>query len=93
MPRRRLRREQVAGEAGGKANASTLAAIQRVLEAAGIEFIAENGVGPGVRLKDRQRLCARNGISREGRSGYRARRTRSAAQELAERQHGAKYGG
>jgi transcriptional regulator with XRE-family HTH domain len=41
-------------EAGGKANASTLTAIQRVLEAAGIVFIAENGGGPGVRLKDRQ---------------------------------------
>jgi transcriptional regulator with XRE-family HTH domain len=41
-------------EAGGKANASTIAAIQRVLEAAGIVFIAENGGGPGVRLRDRQ---------------------------------------
>jgi len=30
---------------------STLAAIQTALEAAGVEFIAENGSGPGVRLK------------------------------------------
>jgi len=29
---------------------ATLAAIQRALEAAGVEFIAENGGGPGVRL-------------------------------------------
>ena len=27
-------------------------AIQRVLEQAGIEFIAQNGGGPGVRLRD-----------------------------------------
>jgi transcriptional regulator with XRE-family HTH domain len=31
--------------------ASTLVAIQRALEAAGIEFISENGGGPGVRLR------------------------------------------
>jgi hypothetical protein len=30
-------------------------AIRRVLEAAGIEFIDENGGGPGVRLRKRQR--------------------------------------
>lgn len=28
-----------------------LAAIQRALEAAGVEFIPENGSGPGVRLR------------------------------------------
>ena len=33
---------------------STLAGIQKALEAAGIVFIAENGGGPGVRLRDRQ---------------------------------------
>ena len=33
------------------ANASTLAAIRSALEAAGVEFIPENGGGPGVRLK------------------------------------------
>jgi len=31
--------------------ASTLAAIQRALEEAGVEFIPENGGGPGVRLR------------------------------------------
>jgi hypothetical protein len=30
-------------------------AIQRALEAAGIDFIDENGGGPGVRLHKRQR--------------------------------------
>jgi hypothetical protein len=30
-------------------------AIRRALEAAGVEFIDENGVGPGVRLRNRQR--------------------------------------
>jgi hypothetical protein len=33
------------------ANAATLAAIRAALEAAGVEFIAENGGGPGVRLR------------------------------------------
>lgn len=32
-------------------NMATLAAVQRALEAAGVEFIPENGGGPGVRLK------------------------------------------
>jgi hypothetical protein len=31
--------------------ASNLDKIQRALEEAGVEFIAENGGGPGVRLK------------------------------------------
>ena len=31
--------------------ASNLAAIQSALEQAGVEFIAENGGGPGVRLR------------------------------------------
>jgi hypothetical protein len=30
---------------------STLAAIRAALEAAGVEFIEENGGGPGVRLR------------------------------------------
>jgi hypothetical protein len=38
------------------AHASTLAALARALEAAGVEFIDENGGGPGVRLRKRQRL-------------------------------------
>ena len=33
------------------AHASTLAALTRALEAAGVEFIDENGGGPGVRLR------------------------------------------
>lgn len=33
------------------ANASTLAALQAALEAAGVEFIPENGGGAGVRLR------------------------------------------
>lgn len=36
------------------AHATTLAALTGVLEAAGVEFIPENGGGPGVRLKKRQ---------------------------------------
>jgi len=32
------------------------AAVRRALESAGIEFIDENGGGPGVRLRKRQRL-------------------------------------
>lgn len=35
------------------ANVNTMASVIRVLEAAGIEFIAENGGGPGVRLRRR----------------------------------------
>jgi transcriptional regulator with XRE-family HTH domain len=33
----------------------TLAAIRTALESAGVEFIAENGGGPGVRLRKRLR--------------------------------------
>lgn len=38
-------------EAGDELKPRTLEAIQLALEAAGVEFIAENGGGPGVRLK------------------------------------------
>ena len=38
-------------ENGSDAKASTLIAIRSALEAAGVEFIAENGGGPGVRLR------------------------------------------
>jgi hypothetical protein len=34
---------------------NNLEAIQRVLETAGVEFIAGNGGGPGVRLRKAQR--------------------------------------
>jgi transcriptional regulator with XRE-family HTH domain len=36
-------------------NPSTLAAIRQALEAAGVEFIAENGGGAGVRLRKTDR--------------------------------------
>jgi hypothetical protein len=37
------------------AHESTVMALQKALESAGIEFIDENGGGPGVRLRKRQR--------------------------------------
>lgn len=40
------------GHYAGKPEA--LAAVRAALEVADIEFIAENGGGPGVRLRDRQ---------------------------------------
>jgi transcriptional regulator with XRE-family HTH domain len=38
-------------EADNPANAATLQALRTALENGGIEFIPENGGGPGVRLK------------------------------------------
>ncbi len=38
-------------EAGEELKPRTVEAIQRALEEAGVEFIAENGGGAGVRLK------------------------------------------
>jgi len=35
------------------AHLSTVAALKKALEAAGVEFIDENGGGPGVRLRSR----------------------------------------
>ena len=35
----------------GDATQGTLALVRHALEAAGVEFIAENGGGPGVRLR------------------------------------------
>jgi transcriptional regulator with XRE-family HTH domain len=40
----------VSVEADGDPHGATLAAIQAALEKGGVEFIAENGGGPGVRL-------------------------------------------
>ncbi len=37
------------------AHASTVAALTRALEGAGVEFIDENGGGPGVRLRNHQK--------------------------------------
>ena len=36
------------------AHGSTAAALRKALESAGVEFIYENGGGPGVRLRKRQ---------------------------------------
>ena len=41
-------------ERGDELKERTVEAIQRALEAGGIEFIDENGGGPGLRLKKRQ---------------------------------------
>ena len=38
-------------EAGQDARVSTVDKMQAALEGAGVEFIAENGEGPGVRLR------------------------------------------
>ena len=40
-------------ERGDELKERTIEALQRVLEAAGVEFIDENGGGPGVRLRKR----------------------------------------
>jgi transcriptional regulator with XRE-family HTH domain len=39
-------------ELGADAKQSTIEALQRTLEAAGIEFIPQNGGGPGARLRN-----------------------------------------
>jgi transcriptional regulator with XRE-family HTH domain len=41
-------------ENGADAKQSTMDRLQHALEAAGVEFIDENGGGPGVRLRNRQ---------------------------------------
>jgi len=41
-------------ENGADAKQSTIDRLQQALEAAGVEFIDENGGGPGVRLRKRQ---------------------------------------
>ncbi len=40
------------------ANVATMSAVVTALEAAGVEFIAENGGGPGVRLRKRAKARA-----------------------------------
>ena len=42
-------------ENGADAKQSTMDRLQHALEFAGVEFIDENGGGPGVRLRKRQR--------------------------------------
>ena len=51
---RTIRRAELAEQAVTMTKANNFA-IRRALEAAGVEFIDENGGGPGVRLRKRQR--------------------------------------
>lgn len=49
-------------ERGEELKQRTVAAIRAALESAGVEFIAENGGGPGVRLRNaREKRCNRVG--------------------------------
>jgi hypothetical protein len=54
-----IRRAEVA-EQETQLTAANELAIRRALEAAGVEFIDENGGGPGVRLRKRQRAKSTN---------------------------------
>jgi len=49
-----IRRAEVAEDATSLTVANELA-VRRALEAAGVEFIDENGGGPGVRLRQRKK--------------------------------------
>jgi transcriptional regulator with XRE-family HTH domain len=51
---RTIRRAELADHDTSMTTANELA-VRRALEAAGVEFIDENGGGPGVRLRKRQR--------------------------------------
>ena len=54
-------------ENGADAKQSTMDALQRALESAGVEFIPENGGGPGVRLKfNRREVKAIDALENEG---------------------------
>ncbi len=46
------RAEGIDGEV--KMTAANVDAVRRTLESGGIEFIEQNGMGPGVRLRERQ---------------------------------------
>ena len=52
---RTIRRAELAEQGMTMTNANNQA-IRRALEDAGVEFIDENGGGPGVRLRKRRRL-------------------------------------
>jgi hypothetical protein len=52
-----IRRAEIAEEAISLTAANNMA-IRRALETAGVEFIDENGGGPGVRLRHRAKLKA-----------------------------------
>jgi transcriptional regulator with XRE-family HTH domain len=45
---------------GAQPRRSTLDVVRRAFEAAGVEFIDENGGGPGVRLRDRDKKSPTN---------------------------------
>ena len=47
--------KRVETESGPRVSDAARYALQRALESGGIEFIDENGGGPGVRLRKRQR--------------------------------------
>jgi transcriptional regulator with XRE-family HTH domain len=49
-----IRRAELADAETSMTAANDLA-VRNILESAGVEFIAENGGGPGVRLRERQR--------------------------------------
>jgi transcriptional regulator with XRE-family HTH domain len=48
--------KRVETQRGPKVSDEARFALQRALELAGVEFIDENGGGPGVRLRKRQRV-------------------------------------
>jgi hypothetical protein len=53
-----IRRAEIA-EGATSLTIANADAVKRALEAAGVEFIDENGGGPGVRLRERQRPTKR----------------------------------
>ena len=55
-----IRRAELAEEITSMTAANNLA-VRRALEAAGVEFIDENGGGPGVRLRQRSKPKGRKG--------------------------------
>ena len=58
IPRRRIRDKDRRAELSDRETSMTAAndlAVRRALEIARVEFIDENGGGPGVRLRKRQR--------------------------------------
>ena len=45
--------KRIESDGPGRSSLDTIRAIKSALETAGVEFIPENGGGPGVRLRDR----------------------------------------
>ncbi len=69
-------------ELGADAKQSTIEAIQHVLEAAGIEFIPENGGGPGARV----RKAVAPTVAPPARASKRAAGTKTARRKKAPQQ-------